>query len=56
METPQPTPIEKYYISIITDNNNQLETLKIQVEDLNEQNDKLKEEVKQLKWRLHEQD
>lgn len=52
----QPTEIEKRYMSIITENNIQLRSLRIQVEELNEENEKLKKEVKLLQWRLHEQD
>lgn len=52
----EPTSSEKYYIHIITDNNIQLRNLRIQVEDLTEENEKLKKEIKLLQWRLHEQD
>jgi FtsZ-binding cell division protein ZapB len=45
----QPSEIVKYYIDIIKKNNTK-------IEELTEQNDKLKQEVKLLKWRLHEQD
>lgn len=52
----EPTQTERYYMGIITENNIQLRSLRSQVEELTEQNAKLKQEVKLLQWRLHEQD